>query len=512
MLLTVLETYVVMQVLLLYRGLERKRLRLSLVDARSTPTINADFKMQSSETSSNEELLASSEHLFCAHDTIDLSSETKQHDKDYVRISKQEYEEIKSRVSAIENRLSREFTDVTPRVEPVHHVQTAYEQTLEEVAMLHCSTSDHLARRLSKELKIRPNEQGKIIRSPSARKIGSIRRRSKENVTKIERHKSWNVPFQSSHNADRFYPYIGLTRERTSTVNSDNPKDKAAKGDNFDRSISESSANVSDSSRKYQLRKRASLTSDYVLNKTIGKPHARRSLNATANSWDGTASENSALNNTLNSSDKSHNSGNDYQNITKRLSKRSPAQHKWRSAAAFFINKTGESDNSSHSGRPSVNKLRRQNAGAVLAKAKMFESSSDRSSERAEIMVHTGFARKPRVSHGHSVKIYKPSEDEGLPYVPPKMSRNVPPAIPSRSDRTNGPQSKDVGWLNSRRATPSVKVVSPQAPAMKKTLCTPRTLRVPASAEGRRATPMKAIHVSPRRRSPRQKVQRYYYH
>lgn len=507
-----------------YRGLERKRLRLSLVDARSTPIINAEFK-SNSVTSSNEDLLTSSEHLFSTHDTIDLSPDMKQLDKDYVRISKQEYEEIKSRVSAIETRLSREFTDVAPRVEPLQQVQNVYEQTLEDVAMLHCSTSDHLARRLSKELKIRPNEQAKIIRSPSARKIGSIRRRSKENVTKIVRHKSWNVPSQSSHNVDRFYPYVGLTRERTSTANSDIPKKNPAKGSDWDGSNSETSTNnISETSRKYHLRKRVSLASDYVMNKTIGKPHPRRSLNITANSWDGAASENSTMNSTLSTSGKSNNSVNDCE--SNRSNKRCPAHQKWRSAAAYFMNKTGDLENSGQSGRPSVNKLRRQNAGAVLAKAKMFESSSDKSSERIEKVVHTSFARKPRASQ-HNAKIYKaPSKptEEVLPFIPPKMSRNVPPAIPSRSNRPNGPLGKDdiESWRNSRKATPPVKkAVSPQpnlsrtpqtAPVLKKALCTPRSLRVPASScEGRRATPMKAVHLSPRRRSPRQKNQRYYY-
>ncbi|XP_049877973.1 rho GTPase-activating protein gacU-like [Pectinophora gossypiella] len=511
-------------------GLERKRLRLSLMEARSTPIINSEFKShKNSETSaSSEDLLTSSEHLFSNHDTIDLSPDMKQSDKDYVRISKQEYEEIKSRVSAIETRLSREFTEVVPRVVPLQHVQNVYEQTLEDVAMLNCPNSDHLARRLSKELKIRPETQAKIIRSPSARKIGSIRRRSKENLTKIVRHKSWNVPTQTqaSHNADRFYPYLGLTRR--DRKNSSKPELVVAKIQNpdWDNSSDNSVNNVSDTSIKYHLRRRVSLAPDYNLNKTINKPQ-RRSLNImnNNNSWEGSASENS-MNNTLNSSSKSDQRT--YQNY-KNAKSPSQSQPKWRSAAAFFMDKTGEVENSSQTGRPSVNKLRRQNAGAVLAKAKLFESSSDKSSEHTEKAAHTGFARRPRMNIQNQIKTNK-----NVALVKPKVQEEVAPRIPVRVNRNLDASSsvplrpyrhvtKDdlESWRSSKKNTPPLKKVvspqsmlssrTPQTPALKKPLCTQRNLRTLAPANDVRKvnTPLKAVHVSPRRRSPRQKLQRY---
>ncbi|CAH2045166.1 unnamed protein product, partial [Iphiclides podalirius] len=382
---------------------ERKRLRLSLMDVRGTPIVKTELNShKNSETSvSSEDMLTSSENLFSAHDTIDLSPEMKITDKDYVRISKQEYEEIKSRVSAIENRLSREFTDVIPRVQPLQHVQNAYEQTLEEVAMLNCPNSEHLARRLSKELKIRPKEQAKIIRSPSARKIGSIRRRSKENIIKIVRHKSWNASThsQASHDSDRFYPYSGMIpRETTSTAKPVSAPKTPNATDDWDISASDHSINnTSNSAQKYRQRKRISLAPDYNLDKTIGKSQARRSLNITSNSWDGTASENS-LNGT----------------------------------SAFFMDKTGELESSGASGRPSVNKLRQQNAGAVLAKAKLFESSSDKSSEGNDKTAHSGFARKPRTNaqcqsrpqkSTASTKSKVPSNFNSSPNIPSRFNR-----------------------------------------------------------------------------------------
>lgn len=111
------------------------------------------------------------------HDSLNSSK------ADYVRVSKTEYEEIKNRVSAIEKRLSLELDNVQStvihnEVNIIHDIQSAYKQTLEQSEQLSPGT-DQLARRLSRELKIRNSEQ-KMIRSPSARKIGNIRRRSKE--------------------------------------------------------------------------------------------------------------------------------------------------------------------------------------------------------------------------------------------------------------------------------------------------------------------------------------------
>lgn len=509
------------------------------MDAKSTPVINKDFSSHKNpETSiSSEDMLTSSEHLFSAHDTIDLSPDMKQ---DYVRISKQEYEEIKSRVSAIENRLSREFTDVIPKIQPLQQVQNVYEQTLEDAAMYNnCPNSDHLARRLSKELKIRPTAEAKIIRSPSARKIGSIRRRSKENLTKIVRHKSWNVSSQSqaSQIASRFYPYIGLgRRERNATAKPDLAPPKMESSNDWDGSMSES-LNNSETSQKYQLRKRTSLISYFSGDKTMNRLPSRRSLNLTVNnSWDNSTSETSM--NTLNSTGKSNKlnqmTRNDYLlSKNSKLPKPSPSQsqQKWRSAAAFFMDKTGELDGSGQSGRPSVNKLRK-NAGAVLAKAKLFESSSDKSSERTEKTANTGFARKPRISVQYQSRAQKPTTSNNSKEQS-SLNENATRGIPAktaRSEVTNGHISKsrvqcrnELEWRINRKTTPPPKKVvspqtsnvtlrTPQIPIMRKPLVTPKSSRpVTFSHDARKAnTPLKAVHVSPRRRSPRQKFQRTY--
>ncbi|XP_046402105.1 uncharacterized protein LOC124168051 isoform X2 [Ischnura elegans] len=118
----------------------------------------------------------------------------------------EEYQEIKNKVSAIENQLMEEFgrlgatvdgnicppgvscakkgnSDINSEQSKVlDSVQTKYEKTLEEAERFSDSSADQLAKRLSRDLKIRWSAEHKIIRSPSARKIGSLRRRSRESL------------------------------------------------------------------------------------------------------------------------------------------------------------------------------------------------------------------------------------------------------------------------------------------------------------------------------------------
>ncbi|XP_049829558.1 uncharacterized protein LOC126268092 isoform X4 [Schistocerca gregaria] len=125
---------------------------------------------------------------------------------EFVRIPKSEYEAIKNRVSEIENQITREFSNVNhassdEQVCGTLSVQSAYERTLEEQARLDGTpgqdmvSADQLARRLSRELRIRRSLDGaRPIRSPSARKIGSLRRRSREIEAQKLRRNSWASP------------------------------------------------------------------------------------------------------------------------------------------------------------------------------------------------------------------------------------------------------------------------------------------------------------------------------
>lgn len=124
------------------------------------------------------------------------------------QITKSEYEEIKDRVKAIESRISKEFIKLQSSlannsIDSVDTVDTRngpervlekFERTLEETELMNTSPmmTEQLAKHLSRGLKIRSSIENRVIRSPSARKIGSIRRKSQENV-RLTRNKSWHL-------------------------------------------------------------------------------------------------------------------------------------------------------------------------------------------------------------------------------------------------------------------------------------------------------------------------------
>ena len=176
-----------------------------------------------------------------ANDKLDNISNT---DSDFVRIPKSEYEDIKERVSAIESRISQEFCNINKSLlmsaSPVsidvemdnsmngpEKVLNKYEKTLEETESMGsiATQTDQLAKRLSRDLKIRRSADNKIIRSPSARKIGTMRRRSRENIVKLTRNQSWHIIDKNISNSSNvvlpdlsFYPRANLKRGRPNTI------------------------------------------------------------------------------------------------------------------------------------------------------------------------------------------------------------------------------------------------------------------------------------------------------
>lgn len=124
------------------------------------------------------------------------------------QISKSEYEEIKERVKNIETRISKEFTklrsslsnnsldsvDTNDKRNGPERVAEKFERTLEETETMNTSPmTEQLAKHLSRGLKIRSSAENKVFRSPSARKIGSIRRRSSQDNVRLTRNKSWHL-------------------------------------------------------------------------------------------------------------------------------------------------------------------------------------------------------------------------------------------------------------------------------------------------------------------------------
>lgn len=159
---------------------------------------------------------ASSESLFSSDYLSDLKIGDGDNESDFMRISKSEYEAIKERVTAIESRISKEFqtihetqtnmdnsfndlnTSIPTAVgcsSVVDQVMDKYEKTLDmqQTTTSSSPSTDLLAKRLSRELKIRRRSSDQpIIRSPSARKIGTMQRRSRENV-RLSRNFSWHM-------------------------------------------------------------------------------------------------------------------------------------------------------------------------------------------------------------------------------------------------------------------------------------------------------------------------------
>ncbi|XP_058467888.1 uncharacterized protein LOC131440538 isoform X2 [Malaya genurostris] len=168
-------------------------------------------------------------------DKDNIQSTREDFDNDlYLRIPKSEYEAIKKRVSAIETRISQEFNMVMSKAEankmdstdPIDRVTDKYHETLQHTEPIEatCSSTDQLAKRLSRELKIRRSSEHKVMRSPSARKIGSIRRRSRESV-RLSRNQSWHLGpstklISPSKSDLSCYPKTNLKRGRPNTVQS----------------------------------------------------------------------------------------------------------------------------------------------------------------------------------------------------------------------------------------------------------------------------------------------------
>ncbi|XP_046689287.1 rho GTPase-activating protein 11A-like isoform X2 [Homalodisca vitripennis] len=333
--------------------------------------------------------------------------------EDYVRISRSEYEDIKNRVSRIESRISSEFENIVgvsmsdlemtpdrPSVGNLQTVQSAYKKTLESAEKLNSPTSDELVRRFSRELKIRGSSEKKVIRSPSARKIGSLRRRSKENTPQIKRNLSLNVPssLASRHN---FYPLNVLRRGKPNTVSNGLPDPllmPVDKSEEHLRNLTNLNSGSFDSQRESLGVTLEQNDFDLATFGVLTRSQARR-----ASSFHGC--DLSKVPNSEASSFKS-------------TSRSSVDATTWKNAEDFLNEEKPEEK--SVTGRPSVAKLRSQNAGMVLAKAKLFntmvESDSNASSK--------AFSNKPVRTKPREIKKRNSSKSSKERKVQKKDSMN----------------------------------------------------------------------------------------
>lgn len=126
---------------------------------------------------------------------VELEKQTPE--TDYVRVPKIEYEAFKNRLHTIETRIHQEFQVVKlhsvkaemnkSNANAVEKVESKFHETLQEVEKIEDPErhTEILAKRLSRDLKI----HNPVVRSPSARKISSIRRKS--STTRLSRGNSW---------------------------------------------------------------------------------------------------------------------------------------------------------------------------------------------------------------------------------------------------------------------------------------------------------------------------------
>ncbi|XP_018328100.1 rho GTPase-activating protein 11A-like [Agrilus planipennis] len=292
---------------------------------------------------------------------IDANSDSKlevDRKPDFIEVPRTEYEEIKNRISTIEKGLNMELEALesvvkNTNIHGIAKVQTEYEKILTSSGNL-SPTTDQLARRLSKELKIRRSSEHKVMRSPSARKIGSLRRRSREldlkdknNRVKVARTKTWHD--ENLQTAKR----VSLRRGKPNTVLSGLPQNIP--------DITKTNAPQTSTMITRQLRSHTYDTNRNSIVQIHAPKHQRSSLN-------------------LNACDRSprHSHVRRSLNIESTQNRSKNLSEKWMSAEGFFRTlKTPTGGKGLDSCRASIARLRSQNAGMVMAKAKLFDHLSE---------------------------------------------------------------------------------------------------------------------------------------
>lgn len=368
----------------------------------------------------------------------DIVSSSSDHcEEDYVRIPKSEYEDIKNRVCAIESRISQEFgciynekNDLTTH--SLNNIQTAYEKTLEEASIENSRTSDYLAKRLSKELKIRRSAEHKIIRSPSARKIGSIRRRSQEKITskRIRRAASWhNSPEFNLQHHIKFERQVNVCpiekqsmysnrylEEQTHSVEKCNDNISNNVNDEIACLHNQINTLISRSNGQHKISNNSDLNlsgfKDLHLNNTITTSVRRASSFHGKDFVDNSSyfdkkiedlkkansHQNIALNNDCSQRDKTGFEGSD--------------KISWKDADKYFQSVSRKNTPAPQTGRASVAKLRTQNAGMVLAKARLFDEGTTKTSEFTSSNVSKRKHCRDNFANKHSPNVTKETDAE----------------------------------------------------------------------------------------------------
>ncbi|XP_058805658.1 rho GTPase-activating protein 11A-like [Phymastichus coffea] len=519
-------------------------------------------------------------------DTADASSE------EYVKIPKSEYEEIKNRVSAIESRISQEFKSINNEsnevltVNPIMKVQNEYEKTLVEANIENTSNTDQLAKRLSRELKIRKSMEHKVIRSPSARKIGSIRRRSQENLIcnkKVQRTASWHVADRShirNNNLNNCYPkQCNLKRGRPLVKRDSNkslnltPKTPEVK---HPTTFCSEETNARLKYLQEQLNTLISHTAEHtrgtfsdddfesleddvfqnnesplISAKLIANTMVRRASSFHMGEFIDNSQYFNKKIKELKESNSQTNLTSDMECTSSRIKSVELKNEKtvsWKDADDYFQQETKMRTPVTQTGRASVAKLRTQNAGMVLAKAKLFDDPTKEAvdTNRRQSMKVPGSARPSMKQDPRSPRDNKRLNNNDIGRRRQNMVRRSPNVSPlikmevtisnsgnRQSTRFNAPRksyeeisslqkenqliqsvtSNDNSMTN--RSYDNVNIYKPDESTMCKTphIKRPLVVKTPKSAKqlsSRRAsmhprrTPLKAVMpITPKRQSPR---------
>lgn len=169
----------------------------------SMPSLATPEKTNKESYSTMQELYEIKSDGIINTEDINIDNYHKIEDKEssFVKVPRNEYEEFKDRVIALESKISEEFHNqikndsfVEPVVNGPNSVQEKFEKVVEQTNPLNevASVTDSLAKRLSRDLKIRQSVEQQVIRSPSARKIGTMRRRSRDSGARLSRSTTWH--------------------------------------------------------------------------------------------------------------------------------------------------------------------------------------------------------------------------------------------------------------------------------------------------------------------------------
>jgi hypothetical protein len=402
-------------------------------------------------------------------------SEPDRPEMEFVRIPKSEYEAIKNRVSAIENRISQEFGNMittnntvsnmlTPSIvscstevnSNAELVQTAYERTLVESEKLGDSSADHLARRLSRELRFRRSLESKVMRSPSARKIGTIRRRSKENAkpalklplekNEVPRNMSWHLAVRPSlAQIGPFYPCSNLKRGRPNTVFTGLPLPSPRNTVNMSTRMTHKCQEDlhSEDKNKERFQNYSCLMDDKMnmtdlaqyldfyreLDGPITRSKARRASSFHGSEWAFRNHRSNPETDVMKSNSYvdisetiMHNSLSLERNANDNRTEQQKENDEWKTADVFFSDVRNIKEEAPITGRASVAKLRSQNAGMVLERMKLFDAKTNctvRHHEKEKSMIDS---KAKRLVHVPSVFVHRADVTQSLKVTPAKKN------------------------------------------------------------------------------------------